>query len=129
MIISKMLFLLNIFSVTKYCYKEWKPKAASQRAEALWVLELVFAVHPQLQKVSKQIAEWLCPPDEMGSVETSSLMRDLLKQAGGVAVVDGGLATELERHGADLNDPLWSAKCILTSPHLIRTVPSSLSLL
>ncbi|KAI5315918.1 hypothetical protein L3X38_045094 [Prunus dulcis] len=58
----------------------------------------------------------------MGSVETSSLMRDLLKQAGGVAVVDGGLATELERHGADLNDPLWSAKCILTSPHLIRTV-------
>ncbi|PQQ16928.1 homocysteine S-methyltransferase 2 [Prunus yedoensis var. nudiflora] len=58
----------------------------------------------------------------MGSVETSSLMRDLLKQAGGVAVVDGGLATELERHGADLNDPLWSAKCLLTSPHLIRTV-------
>ncbi|KAF4360250.1 hypothetical protein F8388_020541 [Cannabis sativa] len=23
---------------------------------------------------------------------------------------------ELERHGADLNDPLWSAKCLLTSP-------------
>lgn len=63
-----------------------------------------------------------------GSAETSSLMRDLLRQAGGVAVVDGGLSTELERHGADLNDPLWSAKCLLTSPHLIRTVPSSLSL-
>ncbi|KAM1057898.1 hypothetical protein COP1_031208 [Malus domestica] len=56
------------------------------------------------------------------SAETSSLMRDLLRQAGGVAVVDGGLSTELERHGADLNDPLWSAKCLLTSPHLIRKV-------
>lgn len=51
-------------------------------------------------------------------------MRDFLRQAGGVAVVDGGLATELERHGADLNDPLWSAKCLLTSSHLIRTVLS-----
>ncbi|KAF5727050.1 Homocysteine S-methyltransferase 2 [Tripterygium wilfordii] len=50
------------------------------------------------------------------------LMKDFLRQAGGSAVIDGGLATELERHGADLNDPLWSAKCLLTSPHLIRTV-------
>ncbi|GFP92327.1 homocysteine s-methyltransferase 2 [Phtheirospermum japonicum] len=49
-------------------------------------------------------------------------MSDFLRQCGGVAVIDGGLATELERHGADLHDPLWSAKCILTSPHLIRTV-------
>ncbi|KAI4349480.1 hypothetical protein L6164_010064 [Bauhinia variegata] len=52
----------------------------------------------------------------------SSLMTDFLRQAGGTAVVDGGLATELERHGADLNDPLWSAKCLLSSPHLIREV-------
>ncbi|XP_075507540.1 homocysteine S-methyltransferase 2-like [Primulina tabacum] len=51
-----------------------------------------------------------------------SAMSDFLRECGGVAVIDGGLATELERHGADLNDPLWSAKCILTSPHLIRTV-------
>ena len=56
-------------------------------------------------------------------------MTDFLRQAGGVAIIDGGLATELERHGADLNDPLWSAKCLLTSPHLVRAVPplSSLS--
>ncbi|KAL2556791.1 Homocysteine S-methyltransferase 2 [Forsythia ovata] len=53
---------------------------------------------------------------------SSSLLSDLLRESGGVAVVDGGLATELERHGADLNDPLWSAKCLLTSPHLIRSV-------
>lgn len=49
-------------------------------------------------------------------------MKDFLKETGGFAVIDGGLATEFERHGADLNDPLWSAKCLLTSPHLIHTV-------
>ncbi|XP_022727717.1 homocysteine S-methyltransferase 2-like isoform X2 [Durio zibethinus] len=54
--------------------------------------------------------------------KTPSLMREFLRQVGGVAIIDGGLATELERHGADLNDPLWSAKCLLTSPHLIRSV-------
>lgn len=54
--------------------------------------------------------------------ETSSFITDFVRNSGGVAIIDGGLATELERHGADLNDPLWSAKCLLTSPHLIRTV-------
>ncbi|KAJ9696141.1 hypothetical protein PVL29_008401 [Vitis rotundifolia] len=60
----------------------------------------------------------------MGHVDLqpSSFISDFLLQTGGVAVIDGGLATELERHGADLNDPLWSAKCLLSSPHLIRTV-------
>ncbi|CAI9118412.1 OLC1v1019980C1 [Oldenlandia corymbosa var. corymbosa] len=53
---------------------------------------------------------------------SSSVLADLLRQCGGSAVIDGGLATELERHGADLNDPLWSAKCLMTSPHLIRRV-------
>ncbi|KAL9395809.1 hypothetical protein Peur_010062 [Populus x canadensis] len=56
------------------------------------------------------------------AAETSSFMTDFLRQSGGVAIIDGGLATELERHGADLNDPLWSAKCLLTSPHLVRAV-------
>ncbi|PON94950.1 Homocysteine-binding domain containing protein [Trema orientale] len=51
-----------------------------------------------------------------------SLMRNFLHESGGAAVIDGGLATELERHGADLHDPLWSAKCLLTSPHLILGV-------
>lgn len=58
----------------------------------------------------------------LGNVESSSLISDFLRQSGGFAVIDGGLATELERHGANLNDPLWSAKCLLTSPHLIRRV-------
>ncbi|KAG8653897.1 homocysteine S-methyltransferase 2 isoform X2 [Manihot esculenta] len=56
------------------------------------------------------------------AAQTSSLLTDFLRQRGGVAIIDGGLATELERHSADLNDPLWSAKCLLTSPHLIRNV-------
>ncbi|MEW6405872.1 MAG: homocysteine S-methyltransferase [Chloroflexota bacterium] len=37
-------------------------------------------------------------------------------------VLDGALATELERRGCDLNDPLWSAKVLLEQPQLIRAV-------
>jgi len=37
-------------------------------------------------------------------------------------VLDGALATELERRGADLNDPLWSAKYLLEQPDMIRAV-------
>nr|DAD19613.1 TPA_asm: hypothetical protein HUJ06_021076 [Nelumbo nucifera] len=61
-------------------------------------------------------------PSGLGSLEHSSLLSDFLQNSGGCAVIDGGLATELERHGADLNDPLWSAKCLINSPHLIRRV-------
>ncbi|GAB4841634.1 sulfide-quinone oxidoreductase [Ancistrocladus abbreviatus] len=52
----------------------------------------------------------------------SSFLSGFLQKSRGVAIVDGGLATELERHGANLNDPLWSAKCLISSPHLIRQV-------
>ncbi|MEA3151552.1 MAG: homocysteine S-methyltransferase [Gammaproteobacteria bacterium] len=37
-------------------------------------------------------------------------------------ILDGALATELERRGADLADPLWSAKCLIEQPELIRAV-------
>lgn len=40
----------------------------------------------------------------------------------GFLVLDGGLATELEVHGADINDDLWSAKLLLEDPGLIRAV-------
>ena len=40
----------------------------------------------------------------------------------GVIILDGALATELERRGADLRDPLWSAKVLLERPELIRAV-------
>lgn len=40
----------------------------------------------------------------------------------GIVILDGALATELERRGADLDDPLWSAKILLENPSLIRHV-------
>lgn len=39
-----------------------------------------------------------------------------------VLIVDGAMATELERRGCDLRDPLWSAKVLLEAPELIRAV-------
>jgi homocysteine S-methyltransferase len=40
----------------------------------------------------------------------------------GVVILDGALATELERRGADLSDPLWSARLLLENPKLIAQV-------
>ncbi|HVF24792.1 MAG TPA: homocysteine S-methyltransferase [Anaerolineales bacterium] len=37
-------------------------------------------------------------------------------------VIDGALATELERRGHDLNDSLWSAKILLEHPDAIKQV-------
>lgn len=37
-------------------------------------------------------------------------------------VLDGALATELERRGANIADPLWSAKVLLEEPERIRQV-------
>src|SRR5580692_9104198 len=38
----------------------------------------------------------------------------------GTLVLDGAMATELEARGADLRDPLWSAKLLIEQPQLIR---------
>ncbi len=43
-------------------------------------------------------------------------------QQNGLVILDGAMATELERHGAVLNDHLWSAKILLEAPELIRHV-------
>ncbi len=40
----------------------------------------------------------------------------------GVMVLDGALATELERRGADLTGALWSARLLVENPDLIRQV-------
>jgi homocysteine S-methyltransferase len=37
-------------------------------------------------------------------------------------VLDGALATELERRGCDLHDPLWSARVLIEAPDVIRQV-------
>jgi homocysteine S-methyltransferase len=48
-------------------------------------------------------------------------LQPFLDQAG-VVILDGALATELERRGANLDDPLWSAKMLLDGPDLIRQI-------
>lgn len=39
-----------------------------------------------------------------------------------MTILDGGLATELEAHGYDLSDRLWSARLLLTDPDAIEEV-------
>lgn len=39
-----------------------------------------------------------------------------------ILILDGAMATELERYGANINDPLWSAKVLVENPELIRQV-------
>lgn len=41
---------------------------------------------------------------------------------GGVMLLDGGVATELEARGYDLDDPLWSARLLLEDPAAIAAV-------
>lgn len=45
----------------------------------------------------------------------------ILKQVPAM-VLDGAMGTELERRGANLNDPLWSAKMLVDSPDLIEQI-------
>ena len=40
----------------------------------------------------------------------------------GAAVLDGGLATELEARGLDLDDPLWSARALIDAPEVVAAV-------
>ena len=37
-------------------------------------------------------------------------------------ILDGAFASELERRGCNLNDPLWSAKILIENPEIIRQV-------
>eukprot|EP00898_Chlorokybus_atmophyticus_P005028 jgi/Chlat1/5526/Chrsp369S08994 len=59
-------------------------------------------------------------PEEQLTV--NPIERLLSQSPGGVAALDGGLATELEARGADLNNPLWSASCLLDRPELVQQV-------
>jgi hypothetical protein len=53
-----------------------------------------------------------------------NVVEELLRENGGWAVIDGGLATELESNGADIKDALWSSKCLFSCPQLITKVTS-----
>ena len=43
-------------------------------------------------------------------------------RARGTLVLDGAFATELEKYGCDLKDPLWSAKVLFEAPELVKKV-------
>jgi homocysteine S-methyltransferase len=63
------------------------------------------------------------PPEDLpaaGPVVQRPL--EALLAARPVVILDGALATELTRRGADLFDPLWSAKTLIEQPGLIRAV-------
>lgn len=51
----------------------------------------------------------------------NSCLDPFLKKSG-IVILDGAMATELERRGAILDDSLWSAKILMEAPHLIRQV-------
>src|ERR1700742_632583 len=50
--------------------------------------------------------------------------RDMLDLTG-LRVLDGGLATELERAGCDLRTPLWSGEVLRTHPEKVLAVHRS----
>lgn len=59
-------------------------------------------------------------PGERGLVTPNPILAFLEHQ--GFMMLDGGLATTLEAHGCDLDDPLWSARALLESPGIIKDV-------
>jgi homocysteine S-methyltransferase len=56
----------------------------------------------------------------VAAVVDSPLTRALERD--GLLILDGALATELERHGADLSGGLWSARLLVERPELISRV-------
>ena len=53
--------------------------------------------------------------------KNSNPVEQLLKKQPYI-LLDGALATELERHGSNLDDPLWSARVLLEEPEQIHRV-------
>ncbi|CAG7866299.1 unnamed protein product [Brassica rapa] len=102
-----------VANIMKRC---WDPNP-DKRPEMEEVVKL-------LEAVNTSKGGGMIPPDKFQGSKSEGFnsIKEFLKQTGGYAIIDGGLATEFERHGADLNDPLWSSKCLLTSPHIIHTV-------
>ena len=51
----------------------------------------------------------------------SNVIDDILRKFP-IMILDGALATELEQHGCNLDDPLWSASVLLNKPEVIYDV-------
>ena len=54
-------------------------------------------------------------------MQINNPMTELLKHKKYI-IIDGALASELQRRGCDLNDSLWSAKVLIEQPQLIEQV-------
>ena len=54
-------------------------------------------------------------------MKNNNPIKTLLEQKKHI-VIDGALASELQRRGCDLNDSLWSAKVLIEQPELIQQV-------
>ncbi len=52
----------------------------------------------------------------------SAKIDKMVERFGRGILLDGGLATELERLGLDLDDPLWSARVLIDEPEAIQAV-------
>jgi homocysteine S-methyltransferase len=74
----------------------------------------------------RQLAEQVVPKKKTAfPMSDQPIIHDLLQpflDRAGVVILDGALATELERRGANLGDALWSARLLLDDPDLIRQV-------
>ncbi|WP_339305495.1 homocysteine S-methyltransferase [Paenibacillus sp. FSL R5-0519] len=57
----------------------------------------------------------------MTQVQQTNPIEQILREHP-VMILDGALATELEQHGCDLDDPLWSARVLLENPDVIVQV-------
>lgn len=53
------------------------------------------------------------------------MLKARIQQQGGSLTLDGGLASELERSGCDLDHPLWSARVLVEEPEAITRVTRS----
>jgi homocysteine S-methyltransferase len=62
------------------------------------------------------------PRCDAARVTVGDVVSDPFRAFTGAMVVDGGLATELERRGADLRDDLWSARILVDDPDAIVDV-------
>src|SRR5688572_7888192 len=65
--------------------------------------------------------EQRCPIFIYGILSSMNPIASILNQYPAL-VIDGALATELERRGCDLKDELWSARILLEQPEIIKQV-------
>ncbi|GAV86496.1 LOW QUALITY PROTEIN: S-methyl_trans domain-containing protein, partial [Cephalotus follicularis] len=56
----------------------------------------------------------------LGSDTEATLLDDFIEKTGGCAVIDGGFSWQLEKHGAVINDPLWSALWLIRTDLIKR---------